>query len=268
VQGDYHHGDHADAFGSTRYSYDAGGVLAGAKFYLTPNLTVGPTLGYTRTAANFKQGLGSTDLDSYHFGGFLAYDTKSLFVHAVAAYGWNQFDMSRTGFGAPITPKTNGQTAVAAIKAAYLFDLGMAGIGPIGGVTYTQSHVNGYSETGDPFLTQTVGSQVLQSAVISGGVRFQPRFATLGPKTDSFLDVTVEKDLLNSTRELQTVFTLAPNVPIFTPVRPFNDTYVRIAGGIGYDFAPNARVTVAAEGLVADRGTRSVGVNAGFRLGF
>jgi uncharacterized protein with beta-barrel porin domain len=118
VQGNYHHGDHADAFGSTKYSYDAGGVLAGAKFYLTPNLTVGPTFGYTRTAADFKQGLGSTDLDSYHLGGFLAYDTSSLFVHAVAAYGWNQFDISRTGFFAPITPNTHGETTVAAIPSA------------------------------------------------------------------------------------------------------------------------------------------------------
>jgi uncharacterized protein with beta-barrel porin domain len=268
VQGNYHHGDHVDAFGSTKYSYDSGGVLAGAKFYVTPNLTVGPTFGYTRTAADFKQGLGSTDLDSFHLGGFLAYDTSSLFVHAVAAYGWNQFDISRTGFIAPITPTTNGDSAVAAIKAGYLFDLGMARLGPIGGFTYSDSHVNGYSETGDPFLTQTVGSQSLQSAVISGGLRFQPRFAALGPKTDSFLDVTVEKDLRNSTRVLQTVFTLAPGVPIFTPVRPFSDAYVRIAGGVGYDVAPNARVTVSAEGLVADKGSNGFGVNAGFRFGF
>jgi hypothetical protein len=51
-------------------------------------------------------------------------------------------------------------------------------------------------------------------------------------------------------------------------VRPFSDTYARIAGGIGYDVAPNARVTVSAEGLVADKGSNSVGVNAGFRFGF
>jgi outer membrane lipase/esterase len=268
VQGNYRSGDHADAFGSTKYSYDSGGVLGGAKFYVTPNLTVGPTLGYTHTAADFKQGLGSTKLDSFHLGGFLAYDTSSLFVHAVVAYGWNQFDIARTGFFAPITPRTNGDTTVAAIKAGYLFDLGMARLGPIGGFTYSDTRVNGYSETGDPFLTQTVGSQSLQSAVVSGGLRFQPRFAALGPTADTFLDVTVEKDLRNSMRVLQTTFTLAPDVPIFTPVRPFEDAYVRIAGGIGYDFTPNARVNVSAEGLVANKGSNSFGVNAGLRFGF
>jgi uncharacterized protein YhjY with autotransporter beta-barrel domain len=268
VQGNYRQGDHADAFGSTKYSYDSAGVLAGGKFYVTPNLTVGPTLGYTHTAADFKQGLGSTKLDSFHLGGFLAYDTSSLFVHAVAAHGWNQFDGDRTGFFAPITPKTNGETTVAAIKAGYLFDLGMARLGPIGGFTYSDTHVNGYSETGDPFLTQTVRSQSLQSAVVSGGLRFQPRFAALGPRADTFLDVTVEKDLRSSMPVLQTAFTLAPDVPIFTPVRPFRDAYARIAGGIGYDFAPNARVSVSAEGLVADKGSNSFGVNAGFRFGF
>lgn len=268
VQGNYHHGDHADPFGSTKYSYDAGGVLAGAKFYLTPNVTVGPTFGYTRTAADFNQGLGSTSLDSYHLGGFLAYDTSELFVHTVAAYGWNRFDISRTGFVTPISPNVGGNATVAAIKAGYLFDVGLGRLGPIGGFTYSNTHVNGYSETGDPFLTQTVGSQSLQSAVISGGVRFQPRFAVLGARADTFLDVTLEKDLRDSTRVLQTTFTVAPGVPIFTPVRPFSDTYVRIAGGIGYDFSPSARLTVSAEGLVADRGTNSVGVNAGLRFGF
>jgi uncharacterized protein YhjY with autotransporter beta-barrel domain len=144
----------------------------------------------------------------------------------------------------------------------------MARLGPIGGFTYSDTHVNGYSETGDPFLTQTVRSQSLQSAVVSGGLRFQPRFAALGPRADTFLDVTVEKDLRNSMPVLQTAFTLAPDVPIFTPVRPFRDAYARIAGGIGYDFAPNARVSVSAEGLVADKGSNSFGVNAGFRFGF
>lgn len=268
VQGNYHHGDHADAFGSTKYSYDSGGMLAGAKFYIAPNVTVGPTFGYTRTAADFRQGLGSTNLDSYHLGGFFAYDTSALFVHAVAVYGWNRFDVSRTGFVAPITPKTDGNTTVAAIKAGYLFDVGFGRLGPIGGFTYSDTHVNGYSEIGDPFLTQTIGSQSLQSAVISGGVRFQPRFAVLGARADTFLDVTLEKDLRDSMRVLQTTFTLAPGVPIFTPVRPFSDAYVRIAGGIGYDFNPNARLTVSAEGLVADRGTNGVGVNAGLRFGF
>lgn len=268
VQGNYHHGDHADAFGSTGYSYDSGGVLAGAKFYLTPELAMGPTAGYTRTAASFKQGLGSTDLDSYHFGGFLAYDTRSWFVHAMAAYGWNGYNISRTGFAAPITPKTNGQSAVAAIKAAYLFDLGMVKVGPLGGYTYSQSHVSDYAENGDPFLTQTVGSQSLRSSVVSGGVRFEPGVAAFGPKTTGYLDVTVEKNLISTTRVVQTTFTLAPGVPVFTPVRPFDDTYVRIAGGIGYDLAANTRLTVSADGVVADRGTRSVGVNAGIRFGF
>ena len=268
VQVNYRHGDHADAFGSTRYSYDSAGVLAGGKFYVTPNLTVGPTFGYTHIASGFKQGLGSTDLDSFHLGGFLAYDTNSLFVHVVGAYGWNQFDIARTGFFGPITPTTDGNSSVAAIKAGYLFDLGAIGLGPIGGFTYSDTHVRGYSETGDPLLTQTVADQFLRSAVISGGVRFQPRFAGLGPRADTFLDVTAEKDLHDSMPILQTVFTLAPNVPIFTPVRPIRDTYVRISGGLGYDFAPNARVNIAAEGIVANNGSNSLGVNAGFRYGF
>jgi outer membrane autotransporter protein len=268
VQGNYRHGDHADAFGSTKYSYDSGGVLAGGKFYVTPNLTFGPTFGYTRISSDFKQGLGSTDLDAFHLGGFLAYDTNSLFVHAVAAYGWNQFDVSRTGFFAPITPTPDGNTTVAAIKAGYLFDLGAVRLGPIGGFTYTDTHVKGYSENGDPFLTQTVADQFLQSAVVSGGVRVQPRFAALGPRTDTFFDVTVEKDLRNSMPILQSAFTLAPNVPIFTPVRPIRDVYVRLSGGLGYNFTPNARFNVAAEGIVADNGSNSFGVNAGFRYGF
>jgi outer membrane autotransporter protein len=268
VQANYRHGDHADAFGSTKYSYDSGGVLAGGKFYVTPNLTLGPTFGYTRTDSNFKQGLGSTDLDAFHLGGFLAYDTRSLFVHAVAAYGWNQFDVSRTGFFGPITATPDGNTSVAAIKAGYMFDLGAVRLGPIGGFTYTDTRVKGYSEIGDPFLTQTVANQFLQSAVVSGGVRVQPQFAALGPRSDTFLDVTVEKDLRNSMPILQSAFSLAPDVTIFTPVRPIRDVYVRMSGGLGYNFTPNARVNVAAEGIVANNGSNSFGVNAGFRYGF
>ncbi|UPK25690.1 autotransporter domain-containing protein [Bradyrhizobium sp. 195] len=267
VQANYRHGDHADAFGSTKYSYDSAGVLAGGKFYVTPNLTLGPTFGYTHIASGLKQGLGSTDLDSFHLGGFLAYDTTSLFVHAIASYGWNQFDISRTGFFGPITPNTDANTTVAAIKAGYLFDLGAARLGPIGGFTYTDTRVKGYSEAGDPFLTQRVADQFLQSAVVSGGLRLKPQFAAFG-RADTFFDVTVEKDLRNSMPILQTAFTLAPDVPIFTPVRPIRDVYVRMSGGLGYNFTPNARVNVAAEGIVANNGSNSFGLNAGFRYGF
>ncbi|WP_439370307.1 autotransporter domain-containing protein [Bradyrhizobium sp. DASA03120] len=267
VQANYRHGDHADAFGSTIYSYDSAGVLAGGKVYVTPNLTLGPTFGYTHIASDLKQGLGSTDLDSFHLGGFLAYDTSSLFVHAIASYGWNQFDISRTGFFGPITPNTDANTTVAAIKAGYLFDLGAVRIGPIGGFTYTDTHVKGYSEAGDPFLTQTVADQFLQSAVVSGGLRLKPQFAAFGP-ADTFFDVTVEKDLRNSMPILQTGFRLAPDVPTFTPVRPIRDVYVRMSGGLGYNFTPNAGVNVAAEGIVANNGSNSFGLNAGFRYGF
>jgi outer membrane lipase/esterase len=127
-------------------------------------------------------------------------------------------------FFGPITPGTDANTSVAAIKAGYLFDLGAVRLGPIGGFTYTDTHVKGYSEAGDPFLTQTVADQFLQSAVVSGGVRLKLQFAAFG-KADAFLDVTVEKDLRNFMPILQTAFTLAPDVPIFTPVRPIRDVY-------------------------------------------
>jgi hypothetical protein len=43
---------------------------------------------------------------------------------------------------------------------------------------------------------------------------------------------------------------------------------VRMSGGLGYNFTLNARVNVAAEGIVANNGSNSFGVNAGFRYGF
>jgi hypothetical protein len=64
----------------------------------------------------------------------------------------------------------------------------------------------------------------------------------------------------------QTAFTLAPDVGIFTPVRPIRDVYARMSGR--YNFTPNARVNVAAEEIVANNNSNRFGLNAGFRYGF
>jgi uncharacterized protein YhjY with autotransporter beta-barrel domain len=268
VQGNYQHGNHADTFGSTNYGYNAGSALLGVKFFVTPNFTIGPTFNYTRTAVTFEQGLGSTNLDAFQLGGFAAFDTNSLFIHAVAAHGWNNYDIARTGFFSPINASTSGNTTVAALKAGYLFDFNVARVGPIAGVSYSETRVKNYSEFGDQLLTQTVDGQELQSTIVSAGLRFRPQFFPMISQADTWIDVTIEKDQRNSMRVLETRFTLASDVSIYTPVSPKNDAYARVAGGFGLNITPNTRLDISAEALYASNNNNSVGLNVGFRAGF
>jgi outer membrane autotransporter protein len=267
AQGNYEHGDHADSFGSTRYAFDAGGILVGAKYFATPNLSLGPVVSYTRTGAAFAQNMGFTNVDTVQVGGFGALDTTSLFIHAVGAYGWSNFDVYRPAGAGSVRAAPRGETATAAVKTGYLFDFDTVRVGPVGAFAWRDTQLGLYGESGDPMFTQIVGAQNTKALIASGGLRFRPVVAPYG--LDAYLDVMAEGDARgNPMRVLPTMFTLAPGVPIFTPVQSKGGTYGRVAAGVGYDISPNARVGFSADGIFARRAGDSFSFNLNARMAF
>jgi outer membrane lipase/esterase len=70
--------------------------------------------------------------------------------------------------------------------------------------------VNGYTESGDPVLTLTVGPQTAETLVASAGVQFRTPFMVNGRIISPYLNLTAEDDLIGNGRIIQFGATSAP----------------------------------------------------------
>src|SRR6267378_1732596 len=65
-------------------------------------------------------------------------------------------------------------------------------------VMFARVRVNGYTETGDPVLTLTVGRQTAEALVGSVGVQFRAPFLVNGRIISPYLNLTAEDDLIGN----------------------------------------------------------------------
>jgi outer membrane lipase/esterase len=142
-------------------------------------------------------------VNSYQFGIYGAWADAHFFAQGLATFGWQNFRNTRPGVVDTITSNPDGTTFVAGGKVGYLFDAGTSQVGPIGGLTYARARVNGYTESGDPVLTLTVGPQTAETLVASAGVQFRTSFMVNGRIISPYLNLTAEDDLIGNGRIIQ-----------------------------------------------------------------
>jgi outer membrane autotransporter protein len=170
---------------------------------------------------------------------YLSYATRQFFAEALAAYASHDVDLSRPGIVDRVTSKTDAASIGAALRGGYLFDIGGLRVGPIAGVTYVHSKVDGYAESGDPLLTYSVSAQTLESIGGNLGLRFMAPFKAGGTVIVPRLDVLLEHQFGDHTHTLTARLTQAPLLPILTPIADFDlRTYGRVEGGVTFQFAP------------------------------
>ena len=270
VTGTYATGSRDDRIGATGYDYDLGGVSLGAEYRATPNILFGTAFNYSSMSADFKRGLGKTDLDAYQFGLYTSITYPNWFVDGIVTYGIDNFDVKRPGFIAPVTASPDGNSFTAALKGGYLFDVGIVRLGPIAGLAYAKNWVDGYTEAGDPLLAQSVAAQRdLAALTASAGVQLRAPFAAAGMTIDPYINLTAERDYLNGQRTISTTFLLDPSVPILSPLQSGSDgVYGKVAGGVRVDVTPSISAIVAAETTFARQDGNDFALNGTLKLRF
>ena len=165
---------------------------------------------HSNPKARLFNNAGTTDVNSYQFGIYGEWADTHFFAQGLATFGWQNFRNTRPGVVDTITSNPDGTTFVAGGKVGYLFDAGKSQVGPIGGLTYARARVNGYTESGDPVLTLTVGPQTAETLVASAGVQFRTPFMVNGRIISPYLNLTAEDDLIGNGRIIQFGATSAP----------------------------------------------------------
>jgi len=198
------------------------------------------------------------------------------FVDLAATGGFNKLNITRPGLISNLTGSTDGESFVAQGKGGYLFDAGALGVGafnastlrmgPIVGFSYSHVHINGYTEAGDPMLTQQVGDQSTDGFTGRAGIEF--RSATLWGSwaVSPWLDLTVEHDFADGARVLTTAQTYALLLPISTAVSNPTQTYGRVAGGLSAQVAQNMYLNINGEATFGRTDSNDYAVTGGLKV--
>lgn len=199
--------------------YDALGLQIGAAYRLSPNVSIGALFNYSNGSFDLHQNGGRIHQDAYQFGAYASLSYAHWFADAMAVYSRGDMRVARAGILDTVRGSTSSDSFAAGARAAYLFDIApWLQAGPLAGLTYLRSRINGYTETGDPVLTFAVGSQSLDILVGSAGIHFRFPLQVNGQSVSPYINLTAEHDVLGGGRTILATLTQSPLLPIATPV--------------------------------------------------
>lgn len=255
---------------SNGFNLESVGGTIGTEYRINRNAFVGAAFDYSNPKARLFNNAGTTDVNSYQLGIYAAWADAHFFAQGLATYGWQNFRNTRPGVVDTITSNPDGTTFVAGGKAGYLFDAAKTQIGPIGGLTYARVRVNGYTETGDPVLTLTVGRQTAEALVGSVGVQFRAPFLVNGRIISPYLNLTAEDDLIGNGRIIQYGATSAPLIinNWAIPNGSSQRVYGRVAGGVVAPVTDNVALTMNVARTVGHWGGDDFYGSGGLKISF
>jgi outer membrane lipase/esterase len=261
--------ERASTASSAGFNLDSVGGTIGTEYRLSSNAFIGGAFDYSNPKARLFNNAGTTDVNSYQLGVYGAWVNSNFFAQGLATFGWQNYSNSRPGVVSPLSSQTDGTTVVAAGKVGYLFGVGQGQIGPIGGLTYARARLNGYTETGDPVLTLTVGRQLAETLVGSIGAQFRSAFVVNGRIISPYVNLTLEDDFVGNGRNIQFDATSAPLiVNNWSISNASRQPYGRIAGGVLAPISDSVALTMNLSETLGRQGGNDFYGNGGLKISF
>ena len=256
--------------GERNDAYRSSGVgLTGGVEYGFGSGVVGLALNYSKPKVNFGNDAADVDGKSIQLGGYAGFGIAGGFVQGYAGYGWDDHEIERAGVVDPMEADPDGSHFLAGLKAGYLMPLGGLRVGPVVGLDYAKSKVDGYTETGDPVLTLDVDSLSYKSLRGSLGVEVRGDIGDEGYNFRPYGALAVEKDFIGDERTVRFAQTSAPTiVNSFALEDGSKDAYGR--GSVGFSASVFSDVSVDAGASLTfgkDQGDETSG-HVGVRVGF
>jgi uncharacterized protein YhjY with autotransporter beta-barrel domain/phospholipase/lecithinase/hemolysin len=244
------------------------GVSAGAEISAGPGV-IGAAVNYSRPKADITIGTGGVRATAWHAGIYGGVSAGGLFGQAYAGYGWVDYRFRRTAVIDDIHGDTSGHNMVAGAKAGYLTGFGGLKVGPVVAVDYARTRLDGYTENGDPVLTNKVGAQRAKALIGSAGLEARGNFSAGGLAVRPYVSLTAEKELSGDGRAVTYAGTASPTI-VNTWVIPDGkrDVYGRIGGGVDFALGGTVSLQVQASASVGRDGGNDFNGFAGFKLGF
>lgn len=254
---------------ATGFDYDSPGGMVGIEATPARGARFGLAFNYLNPDARLRDGGGSIRADAFQFAAYGSYTGPNLFGDAAVVYGRHDYAIERPGVVDQLSARTTGNGVAVVAKGGYLFDDWNGWrVGPIVGLGYANTRVNGYTERGDPGLTQSVRDTGFDTLVGRAGAQIRTvPLAVAGSLVTGFLNVTAEHQFLDGNRILVTTLTATPLLPIQTPLGGLGrGVYGQVEGGLRADLSANVSATLTGATTFARTGGDAFAVSGGLTL--
>lgn len=204
-------------------------VAIGAEFQISPTLLAGLAL-KSGTGKDRPDSGAHLDSDSMLGTGYLSYDDSVWFGDVLIGYGRHNLELDRMGVVQHVEGSTDAETFAAIARGGYLFNFGYILAGPFVGVEYQRSEVDGYRETGDPYLAFDVDEQIQKSLISSFGLQIRAPFQLGDHLISTYINIAWRhqfEDAYSFTSTLQQ----SPLLPISTEVEDGESRDYGVIGG-------------------------------------
>jgi len=157
------------------FDYQLAGILGGFDYLFTEKLTVGVSLGYSRTDIDLDRDLGDSDISSTFWSLYSSYVHGSTYIDTALSYGKQNYKNSRLVVVGPLLrfaqSHHNGDFCSAYVEGGHVLHLDEWALSPFASLQYATLDEEGFSETGADSLNLTVDDRRTESLSSELGVR-------------------------------------------------------------------------------------------------
>jgi len=169
VTGGYDYGNRNNIGADNGFTYNSGSVAAGLDERLADGIAVGAAVGYNAGHAAINYG-GTVNSTGYHFGGYASFYQPQFYLNIALAYGIDGYKTNKQAvLPGAISARPAGADFSFGGDTGYIVQTRGLNFGPIAGLHVTDTHITGFTESGDAALTQQVAAQTYSDVVGSVG---------------------------------------------------------------------------------------------------
>ncbi|MEM6850284.1 MAG: autotransporter domain-containing protein, partial [Pseudomonadota bacterium] len=249
------------------YDTTGGRFTVGFVKSVSDGLSAGMAAAFDLGETDLEGGLGGFDYWAARFGAFGGLRQGPLTIGASLSVGLDRYrDIARNTnvAGQVAEGETDGRTFAVTLEGSYDIGSETASIAPIARLSYLNSSVDGYRETGAVGLDQIVNRRGLETASGAFGARLQGAFdvgeAVLKPRVTGLYEI----DFDDSAQTISTALVTIADLERRFRTQGLDDQFVRIEAGATLEFAERYALDVYGDVITsADDGE---GFMAGLRL--
>lgn len=205
------------------FDFDTFGITAGVDYRLDAKKVIGVAIGYASFDSKIEDTakLESTGVTLTGYGSF--YVNDNFYVDTRISYGKPDFDQSReldfsvgdVHIQRTAVGQTDANQYSVAMSAGYNFHKNSWNITPNASISYVNTTINGFTETGAGDFNFRFAEQAIESMVWSAGVNLSKAISLKNGVITPQFDFNYNYESLNDSNDIRAWFVMAPADEVF-----------------------------------------------------
>jgi outer membrane lipase/esterase len=245
ISGNYDYGNRASTATTTGFTYSAGTFALGVDDRLAPGIVLGAAFGYGTDSGTGGFG-AKLSSNAYQFGAYATFFQPNFYLNLNGSIGFDNYNNTRPAvLAGVIRAKPSGYSYDFGGEIGYLMHCDYAAFGPIAGLYAANTHIEGYTETGDPALIQTVDAQDYQRVIGDAGIKATMNLPLGNLMLHPRIAATLDDLFSGNGGNFDSVFTDEPAVTLTSTYPKATRYWGELSGGVSANISP--RITLTAD---------------------